>query len=874
MSRHPESAIQPRRSRVTFEEEELEPLSLIHPVQLTASESVLSQIAESTQDLTELRSAESADSIISSEAEQRAESQEDEYGDKFEADEPIADQSNDSSHPEALAQKMYDNPLGPESSESATDSRHEEASSHVTMLPSAAAHAVLPIEASPHGPHVATQLTVSDQGSVRLNYGLDEEEGSVAHAKQVVHSHDSTSQVHMDPHEAEAHEAHVATKMIVSGNDSVKVQCKLEPEDAAEEEIEDATARADLLEDQGASMHQPFTPMAYSSVFTASANMSDNVDIFSKTLPAPKESATAAAATLAEVNAASEPEFGQHLARVRSGLKQESEFESGRELTPSYRRQDGRSLQQAHDNEQPFSAAWRGQTAPEGVTQLGALPDVAPAADYTAAPASEDLTPAVTKYAAEPVADSTTMGVAESGQHAAAKTDAQVHKDVLKASPAEASPALAPTPAIWTPSRQSSVSVGANLADYDRQPSLSTAGLTLPAKQSSLSMSAASDSAGKSGAYGFPATLPSQTSLSTQFSLSKLGSGSLSKQPSYLNLPASGFSSRRSSFSARLERETSQVFPRQPSNAALAAAAAQPAFASRTASLSGSSNPLLSPQVSGVNLVPASAASHTASRVPSRQPSFSKPASLGPQASQVSRQPSTASASDAASRMPSRQPSFSQSASLSRQASQVSSQPTTLAASEAASAALSRQSSVSRQGSMSQRTTYVPQSNSGNPAVAEATSNVSSRQPSFTRPASASRTDSRSLQPQSSGGNFPLSRSTSKLPSRQQSVSASAQSGFMHSQGSKSPAAFSDRAEAVMNVEQASPSSHAISQGTLAAQLKPASRAPSMSSLPRRSDSLEAMHRQMSLSRKSSTVEEATGTPTGHLPEIQYTWVS
>ncbi|KAL0020347.1 hypothetical protein WJX79_000558 [Trebouxia sp. C0005] len=50
-------------------------------------------------------------------------------------------------------------------------------------------------------------------------------------------------------------------------------------------------------------------------------------------------------------------------------LNKDSDFEPGRDLTPAYRRQEGRSLQQAVDNEQPFGTAWRNQMPMAPVAQ-------------------------------------------------------------------------------------------------------------------------------------------------------------------------------------------------------------------------------------------------------------------------------------------------------------------------------------------------------------------------------------------------------------------------------------------------------------------------------------------------------------------------
>ena len=600
---------------------------------------------------------------------------------------------------------------------------------------------------------------------------------------------------------------------------------------------------------------EPFTPMARASVFTASANLSDNVDIFNKTQPAPKAAAAAAAdATTAEGDSDLAPEFGAHLARIRSGLNNESGFESGTALTPSYRRQEGRSLQQAVDNEQPFGTAWRRQALPSPVSEQHIQ-------SVVTAPDAVHVAPGVTEE-----------------KDPGSGTGAVNTKSCL-----------APKPADQVPSRQSSVSVssGANLSLHDRQPSLqstagslklsahaeqpelSTAGTAggskAPYKQPSISASTGAFAEGKAAAGAAVGPLSSQNSLVPQFSLGKLASGSLSKQPSYLALPASGGSSRRSSFSARLERETSQVLiPRQSSSVAAQIAAEQPAsVVSRTASLGGSVNPLLSPEASGGNLVADAAASGAASMGSSKQLSLGKSADLSHQASQMSRQPSmkAAAAAAAPSEGASRQSSFSKPAGLSRQASQVSRQPSL--GSAVAAAAAPRQPSFSRQASLSRQTSQVPQSNSGSPAPAEATSSVLYRKASFSRPASASRQGSQMLQPQLSGGKSPPSRSASNMPSRQASLSASVQSAPLSNAPSVTQqGAAARQAESshdVLHSGQVSPRDQSVNE------LTPSSRTQSVSSQPQRTASLEVMHRQMSMTRKAPAVDHDALKPANSL---------
>ena len=783
-SQQSEVLSQPRASRVTWEDEEV--ITQLPPQsrQLSPSQSVLSQIAESTEDQTEFVSADSDTPIsleadlpnLASAAEEAAESADDDYGNEFEADEPLLNESPDSSPAEAPSKTIYDNPLGSESSESALDMPDQDVSGHVAPTHGA----TLAAQTAPHETHVTTQLAVSDQGSVKLYYGMEEEDQSSADQHSLP-SHQAAAG-HMEPHGP-----HVVTKVMASANELVTAPM-------GEEDVQ----AAGLMEGQGTSLHQPFTPMARGSVFSASANLSDNVDIFSKTQPAPKAAAAAAAAaTSVEAGSDLASGYGQHLARNRSGLNKDSDFESGRDLTPSYRCQEGRSLQQAVDNEQPFGTAWRNQMLMASDAKHVSASVTAPDVSVT-----EETGPA-------------------SGTEA-------VHLG--------ANPVLAPKLASQAPSRQSSLGFGSKVGHQDRQPSLSTAAALMPKAEQlepstagtagSLKAPAKQPSLSKPVESGPADALSSHNSLAPQFSLSKLASGTLSKQPSYLNLPPSGASSRRSSFSARLERETSQVLiPRQISNAVVAAEQ-PPTVVNRMASLGGSESPLLDSTVSGGNLAAHAAASEAAPRVPSRQPSFSKPAGLSHQASQVSRQASIEVA----------------------------------AAAEAASVGTSRQLSFSRQASLSQQSSQMPLPNSNNQAAAKAPSKAPSRKSSFSRPVSASRQGSQLLQPQVSGlgGNFLLSRSSSRLPSRQASFSDSAQSASL----SNAPSAA-----AHANAESSHDMSHSSevqSHEQTEAELKPASRTHTVSSQPQRTNSLEVMHRQMSISRKVPAVEhDASAMVTG-----------
>ncbi len=790
-SQQSEVLSQPRASRVTWDDKEIMTQLPSQSRQLSPSQSVLSQIAESTQDQAELVSAYSDTSVsleadlpnLASASEEAAESAEDDYGNEFEADEPLVDESPDSSHAEAPSETVFDNPLGSESTESASDMPSQDVAGHVEP----ARGATLAAQAAPHETHVTTQLAVSDQGSVRLHYGLEEEDQSSVDVQHSLPSNQAAAG-HMEPHGP-----HVVTKVMASADDSAN---ELVNAPVGEEDVQ----AAGLLEGQGTSIHQPFTPMARGSVFSASANLSDNVDIFSKTQPAPKAAASAAAsATSEEADSDLASGYGQHLARIRSGLNKDSDFEPGRDLTPSYRRQEGRSLQQAIDNEQPFGTAWRNQT----------------------------LMASDAKHVSASVTAPDASVVEETGP--ASGTEA-VHFG--------ANPTLAPKPASQAPSRQSSPGFGSKLGHHDRQPSLSTAAALMPKAEQLepsragtagfLNAPAKQPSLNKSVALGAADTLSSHNSLAPQFSLSKLASGALSKQPSYLNLLPSGASSRRSSFSARLERETSQVpIPRQISNTGLAAE--QPtAVVNRMASLGGSGSPLVSSEVDGGNLAAHAAASEAAPRVPSRQPSFSKPVGLmSHQASQVSHQASieAAAAAEAASVGSSRQPSFSRQASLSQQSSQM----------------------------------LLP-SSSNHHAAAKAAFKAPSKKPSFSRPVSASRQGSQLLQPELSGagGNFLPSRSSSKLPSRQASLSDSVQSASLSNAPSAAAHTTADSSHDMSH------SSQVQSRDQPVAELKPVSRTHSVSSQPQRTNSLEVMHRQMSISRKAPAVEhDATAVASG-----------
>ena len=808
------------------------------PRQLSASESILSQIVESGQEQREIDLAESLHSEEASEpnqasaADREAESAEDDYADEFEPDEPVAE-------PTAAAlpsQKMYDNALGDD--ESAVDEEGQDVQDSDSTPSSTQVN-------GSHESHVAAQLAVLDDGVVRLHCGLEEEDQSPDY-------HDESAEAHTHPPDASPHVPHVKTQLSMAEGDSVRVQWSLdvsrdEPEDAEEEEEEDG--------DHGKSRFSkmPSTPFPRRSIFSASGNMADDVDIFSMTQPGDDSASESAAGS----------DFGGSLHRVSSDIRQDSVAESSMQLTPSYRQTQGRSLQQAADNEQPFAASWRPE--PAAAQEAGAV-------------------------------------------------------------------ALAPKTASRTPSRQSSQG---KAADGDTESSLSAAGMTVSAKQ-------ASSNPYEAAAAVVTAALPSHASLPLQFSLDRLASGNLSRQPSYMTGPTSAVSSRRSSFSARIERETSQLIGlRQISNAASLNGADSPLQGvSRTASLS--TNPLLSPEISAKSLAPEATGSQEPSRMVSKRSSFNKPAELSRETSQVSQQssggkgPAAAAAPSAAtSRTASRQPSFTSAAgvsqrsnqvsrqssmtsaaaavapspaasrvvsrqasltqpialrsqisrqassaraaaavapspvasdvtsrqasltqpiALSRQASQIARQPSTASAapavapSAAASGVVSRQASVTQPVALSRQASQISRQPStasvAAAAPSEITSRVEARQPSFNRPASASRQNS---QTQYGGNDLVISQNVSIVPSRQQSLATSGYSG--HGDAHVLPPSYQ-----------------------LVSQSPSVSRTQSVSSEPRRSNSLEAMHHQMSMPRKATAVapsaavrklsQDSEGTPT------------
>ena len=834
--------------------------------QLSTSGSVLSQISESAheqpdEDL-ELKFEEASTPSQASAAEQEADSVDGGYADEFEADEPAAEITAAALPP----QTIYDNPLGDDelAGEEEQQSTQGFGSTPFSQLETS------------HAPHVATQLAVSDNGAVKLHCDLEEEDRPADYERDVTGDH-------MAPPAASTHVPHVNTQFKAPGGDASKVQWSLdvsrdEPEedaedsedniqgksrstkmpstpfpkrsifsasvhmdddkeDAEEEDADQGKGRStkmpstpfprrsifgasvsiaddvepgeDAEEEDGAHgegrfTKVPSTPFPRRSIFSASGNMADDVDIFSMTQPGDDSASE-------QDESAAASDLGGSLHRVSSDIRQDSVAESGMQLTPSYRQTQGRSLQQAADNEQPFATSWRPQPANEAAKEAEAV-------------------------------------------------------------------TLAPKTTSQTPSRQSSLaSSRGQAASGDVQPSLSTAGTTVPAKQASLTPN-------KAAAAAVPATLPSHASLPVQFSPDRLSSGSLRRQPSNVTAPASAVSSRRSSFSARIERETSQLLGvRQGSNAASLAGADQPSQGvSRTGSLG--TNPMLSPELSSQSLAPEARASQESSRMLSKRSSFSKPAGLSQESSQISCQSSggkglaaaaapstatsrtasrqqsftnppalsqqssqfirqasmvsTAAASLAASRVASRQASLTQPIALSTPAGQIARQPSTVSTgaasqigvSPAASRVVSRQASWTQPAALSRQASQISRrpstaSVAAAAAPSEMASREATRQPSSNRPGSASR---QSIQRQSESNDLVTSQHVSRVPSRQQSLVT--------------------RGHPVRDVHDSPVPDQLVSQSPSV------SRTQSMSSQPRRSNSLEVMHRQLSMPRKATAV--------------------
>ena len=745
----------------------------------------------------------------------------------FELDEPVSEAIAVASRP----QMMYDNPVGDDES-----AGEEEEQQHMQRFANA------PSAGLSHAPHVATQLAVSDNGVVKLHCGLEEEED------RLPEHNDASAGDHVTP-------ATVQWSLDVSRD---------EPEEDAEEEVSN--------QGKARSTKMPSTPFPRRSIFSASGNMADDVDIFE-----PGDDSAS--------DSAAESDFGGSLHRVPSDLRQDSMSEAGVQLTPSYRQTQGRSLQQAADNEQPFAASWRPQPPQEAAHEAG--------------------------QEAEAV-------------NLAAKATSQ------------------------TPSRQSSLFGKA--ASRDMVSGLSTAGTAVPAKQASLNSNEAA-------AAAVPVTLPSHGSTPVQqVGLEELASGNLSRQPSYAPTPASGnlskqpssvlapasaVSSRRSSFSARIERETSQLLgvgSRQGSNAGsliMPEADQSPQAVTRTASLS--TNPALSPELSSKSFALDSQAS---SRRVSKRPSFSRPAELSLQSSQISqisRQSSggttlaaAAAPSAAASWMPSRQPSVTDPAPpASRQLSQVSRQSSMVSkgaavvASPAASRGVSRQASLTQPTALSRQISHQPSSAStAAPASQVAASGGVSRQASLTQPIALSRQVSQSnqisRQPSSASTAAPASQmAASRAASRQASLTQPIALSRQATQVSRQPSTASTAAAAAAAAPSEMASTVAAGQPSfnrpasasrrqsgsiapvpcqtvsglpsqnvsrvpsrqqslatrgqpgvgaphkspvpdqLVGQTPSVSRTHSMSSQPRRSNSLEAMHRQMSMPSKATAVGTA-----------------
>lgn len=790
---------------------ELEPLRKAPSRQLSTADSAASQVAASDRQLSaslsstckvaELAQGQPEADLAEEEADlepkhalsarQESESAEDDdYADEFESDELVAQPKSITMPPH----KLYHNPLGGDESAEEAEQWDTQGSQlhHVAVSDNsleeedqpqaygddvAGSHMHSPAEV----PHVKTQLRVAEGDSVKVQWSLnvskdqpededeeDDDQGRSSFSKMpptpypkrsifsATADDDLLEDEHMRPCDASACVPHVKTQLSLSEEgEPMKVQWRLDvskPEGGDdEEEGQD--------EGKGRFSKMPSTPFPRRSIFSASGNMADDVDIFSTTLPAEDSGSESAA----------ESDFGGSLPRVSSDVRQDSAGESGMQLTPSYRQTQGRSLQQAADNEQPFATSWRPRPGP--------------------------------------------------AQEADAVT-----------------PNLAPTRISMsqTPSRRSSLVQSQDTAAGEvTQSSLSTAGTSVHAKPAGSNEAAPAV---------VPSTLPSHASLPVQVSLNTPASvSSLSRQPSYVPGPASGVSSRRSSFSARVERETSQLLgSRQVSNAASMNAAEQPSQgASRTASLSSGANAQLGPVLSSRVLTPQAAAASEADRKVAKRSSFSKPASLSRETSGISRQASGGKSSAAvtapiaaSSRTASRQPSFSNPAALSRQPSQDSRQSSIMSTagaevpSPAASSVVSRQASQTQPAALSSRQASHISRQPSSAAGGLAPSKEGARQTSVDRPASAARQNS---QRQVGRDDAMVPQSESTVSSRQQSLAARSLSGLQDADAHDLPA-----------------------PGQLSSQ----SSMDSMSSQPHRSNSLEAMHQQMGMlgNRKPTAV--------------------
>ena len=656
---------QRRASRVTFDEDEVQSqreapscqLSTADSVasqtlqlrRLTASDSVLSQIEESPSSRLGADSAEVAQPKGADISSQEAEAAEDDYGDEFEPDEAIADESSEPAADPAFSQNTFNNPLGDDESVQGAEDQDDDA------------------DDSTRG-HMAPGAASSDVHHLSLPFGKPESE-------------------------------------------SGKVQWSLdvsrpEPEEDAEDDQDDEDEGA---RSKGRFTKMPSTPHPRRSIFSASGNMADDVDIFSITHSDEESASDGAESELLE------PSATEMLQPVSLNTERDSGDRSGVDLTPSYRQLEGRSLQQAADNEQPFATSWR----PNAVRAKDADPVSALMADHVPVHINEAIPDLDSQVGALPPSH---------GLHA---------------------------PASQTPSRQSSLGNGTVMTAGERQVSLGTAGASVPAKQPSFSKMAPHDTA---------ARLPSQTSLPVQFSLDRLAPGHVMQQPSHVAAPASANSSCRSSFGAKAELQGSQLFgSRQVSIAGMSSGGEKaPGVVSRTASMGGSTHHALGPELSARSLVP-SADAQGALEVPSKQSSFSKPAALSRPSSQNRKQYSGSEAAASAvapsangARAASRQTSLTNTV-LTTQTRQISRDSSTASAaasvvpSAAASRVASRQTSLTQPAMLSRQVSGISRqpSNASMAAAAAATGGLSqgpSRQPSFVRPASASRQNSQLLQ--------------------------------------------------------------------------------------------------------------------------------
>lgn len=814
------------------------------PRQLSASNSSTSEVAESAQGQREvdLGEKEHLKPNDASRAGQDTESAEDDYADEFEPDEPVADCTATRLPPHAL----YHNPL--EGDESAEGCEDDSASGH--MHPPA------------DGPHVKTQLSVADESEyVKVQWSLDvskdkpqedeDEEGeeagdqgrstfskmpSTPYPKKksifrvMADDLDLPEDKRMESADASTWvpPAHTQLRVPEVQGGPVKVQWSLDV--SKEEPQEDKEEGND--QGKGSFSKMPSTPFPRKSIFSATP---DDLD----------------------VEGEAEPVKVQWSLDVGKDEPQEDDEEEGSDQgkgrfskmpsTPFPRKSILSMSGNMADDVDIFSATLPNE---DSGSESAAESDIGVSLPRV----SSDVRHGSTGESGVQLTPSYRQTQRHSLQQAA--DNEQPFATSWRPQPAPAQEAdaskLVPTTTSQTPSRRSSLVPSQDTAsEQGMQSSLSTAGMSVPAKPAGSNQAAAAE---------VPATLPSHASLPVQISLEKLAPGSLSRQPSCLTQPASGTSSRGSSFSARVDRETSQLLGScQVNNAASVNAADYPQSegVSRTASLSSGANTQLSPVLSSRVLAP-QASEAESNRTASKRSSFSEPASLSQESSQISRQVSggtasaaVAPASAASSGAASGQPLFSSSAVLNHTPSQVSRQQSmsgmaaAVVPSSAASLVALRHASLTHPpgAALSRQASYISrQPSSASSAAAVAAAETVALQPPVNRPASATRQNS---QRQVSDDDVMVARtgpmvspSGSRVPSRQQSLAARSPSGL--------PNAF---AHDMQTAGQRSLESSSVSRTT------------STSSQPRRSNSLEAMHQQMGMSRKATAVGSVAPAP-------------